>query len=148
MTGLNHAATGALVAVAVKQPVLALPLALFAHFAIDAIPHWNYRLTGRLRQIVMRADLLASSVLLGILAVTLNVSGWLVIACGLLCMAPDAMWLPGILHGKPAITNQQNLIGRIRWVHKKIQWKEFAGGLYVEAIWFAAVLTLILKIGR
>ena len=148
MTGLNHAATGALVAVAVKQPTLALPLALVTHFAIDAIPHWNYKLTGRLRKIVMRSDLILSLGLLITLALVLSGPSWLVIACGLLCIAPDAMWLPEILHGKPPVIHKSTLVGHMRQLHRKVQWKEFAPGLYVEAVWFAVVLGFILKIGR
>ena len=41
MTASNHAATGALVAVAVSQPYIAVPLALAAHFAMDGIPHFG-----------------------------------------------------------------------------------------------------------
>ena len=121
MTGLNHAATGALVAVAVKQPALALPLALFTHFAIDAIPHWDYRLTGRLRKIVMRTDLFLSLALLTTLAFVLTTPGWLVILCGLLCMAPDAMWLPELLQGKPPVVHKSTLVGYLRQFHRKVQ---------------------------
>jgi hypothetical protein len=148
MTGLNHAAIGALVAVAVKQPAVALPLALSAHFAVDAIPHWSYKITDKLRKIIMRTDLVLSLTLLTTLAVVLTAPGWLVIACGLLCMAPDAMWLPEILQGKPPVIHKSTLVGYMRQFHRKIQWKEFANGLYLEAIWFAMVLALILKIGR
>jgi hypothetical protein len=148
MTGLNHAATGALVAVAVRQPVLALPLALAAHFAVDAIPHWNYAVIGRLREVIMRADLVLSLALLVALALVLASPGWLVVACGLLCMAPDAMWLPEILQGKPPVIHRSTMVGRMREFHRKVQWQEFANGLYVEAVWFGVVITLILKIGR
>jgi hypothetical protein len=148
MTGLNHAATGALVAVAVKQPALALPLALFAHFAIDAIPHWRYGVTGKLRKIIMRGDLVLSLALLTALALLLATPGWLVIACGLLCMAPDAMWLPEILQGKPPIIHQSTIIGYLRRFHRKAGWKELTNGYYMELVWFAMTLSLILKIGR
>lgn len=148
MTGLNHAATGALVAVAVKQPALALPLALLSHFAIDAIPHWKYGVRGKLRKIIMRTDLVLSLALLVILALVLTTPGWLIIACGLLCMAPDAMWLPELLQGKPPVIHKSTMIGYMRRFHRTVQWQEFNNGLYVEAIWFGAVLTLILKIGR
>jgi hypothetical protein len=148
MTGLNHAATGALVAVAVKQPAWALLLALLAHFVVDAIPHWRYGVTGTLRKIIMRADLILSLTLLAVLALVLTTPAWLVVACGLLCMAPDAMWLPEILQGKPPVIHKSTFIGYLRLFHRKVQWKEFSEGLYVEAVWFGAILTLILKMGR
>ncbi|MGA3150452.1 MAG: hypothetical protein ABSD10_02475 [Candidatus Saccharimonadales bacterium] len=148
MTGLNHAATGALVAVVIKQPELALPLALLAHFAIDAIPHWDYGLTGLARKIAMGSDLSLSIILLIILAIVLVIPGWLVITCGLLCMAPDVMWLPEILQGKPPKIYQSGLLGQLRRYHKTIQRVELPRGLYVEMVWFAIALAFILVIGR
>lgn len=41
MTSTNHALTGAVIALAVKQPALAIPLAFGSHFIVDMIPHYN-----------------------------------------------------------------------------------------------------------
>ncbi len=41
MTGFNHAVTGALIAGAVGNPFLAIPLAFASHFVLDAIPHFG-----------------------------------------------------------------------------------------------------------
>lgn len=39
MTGVSHAITGALIAVVVKEPAIALPAALLSHFVCDMVPH-------------------------------------------------------------------------------------------------------------
>ncbi|MFZ1324307.1 MAG: hypothetical protein WAQ57_04090 [Candidatus Saccharimonadales bacterium] len=41
MHTVNHAAAGAGIALAVRQPLLALPLALASHFVLDALPHYG-----------------------------------------------------------------------------------------------------------
>jgi hypothetical protein len=41
MTGFNHGMAGAVIALTVKQPVLAVPLAFLSHFATDMIPHFG-----------------------------------------------------------------------------------------------------------
>lgn len=41
MTATNHALAGMLIAVTIKQPALALPLALLSHLLLDFIPHFG-----------------------------------------------------------------------------------------------------------
>lgn len=41
MLSISHATTGALIAVKVTNPILAIPLILASHFLLDAIPHWD-----------------------------------------------------------------------------------------------------------
>lgn len=41
MTATNHAITGAVIALVIKEPLLALPLAFLSHFVCDAIPHFG-----------------------------------------------------------------------------------------------------------
>jgi hypothetical protein len=149
MTGLNHAVTGALVAAAIDKPVLALPAALLSHFAIDAIPHWNYQLDPRIarRQVVMLADLVLSLALLLILALTVNANPYLVIIGGLIGILPDTMWLRFFITGRPSIHgNPKKLVNLIRRFHFWIQWSETPWGIYVEAAWFMLMLTLIYQI--
>ena len=42
MTATNHALSGALIGLAVMQPILALPLAFVSHFMLDAVPHFGF----------------------------------------------------------------------------------------------------------
>ena len=41
MTTTAHALTGAAIAVVIKKPKLAIPLAFLSHFACDALPHFG-----------------------------------------------------------------------------------------------------------
>lgn len=149
MTGLNHALTGATVAALIDKPALALPAALLSHFIADAMPHWDYKVSGgvsgRLR--IMSVDLLLSLALLGILAATVDAKPWLIVAGGLLAIAPDAMWLRFFLSGKPSIHgNRRSLINRIRQFHFWIQWSETGPGIFFEAAWFVSLLIMIFQI--
>ena len=149
MTGLNHAVTGALVAAAINRPVIALPAALLSHFAVDAIPHWNYELKPHIarRQVIMLADLALSLALLIVLAVGVDANPYLVIAGGLLAILPDTMWLRHFITGRPSITGSpRRLINRLRQFHFWIQWSETSKGFFVELVWFPLMLWLIYQI--
>lgn len=145
MTGLNHAVTGALVAAVIKEPLLALPAALASHFVIDGLPHWDYKINGAIRkkQVIMLADLIFSILLLLLVAFLLTEQIWVVFLGGLLAIAPDAMWLPYILTGRPLKTNGQSFLSKIRKFHSLIQWSETKNGLYFEIFWFFLMLTLL-----
>jgi hypothetical protein len=149
MTGLNHALTGALVAVAINRPALALPAALLSHFLADAIPHWNYELKPHIarRTVVMSADLALSLALLLILAATVDANPYLLIAGGLLGILPDTMWLRFFITGRPSIQGSpKRLINRLRQFHFWIQWSETGWGFFVELAWFPLMLWLIYQV--
>lgn len=147
MTGLNHAATGAFVAVLVHNPVIALPAALLSHFAIDALPHWDYKFKRPgMTQIVAMVDLTFTLSLLLVLSVTIDASARLVIACGFLGVLPDTMWLPEILQGKKPPINRKTLLHRLRRIHARIQWSESKHGAYVEIVWFILIIFLLYKV--
>jgi hypothetical protein len=149
MTGLNHAATGALVAAVIDKPLIALPAALLIHFLVDAIPHWNYQVPHHIarRQVIMFADLVLSLALLLVLAVTADASSYLIIAGGLLGILPDTMWLRFFITGRPSIHgNPKRIINRVRQFHFWIQWSETGWGFFVELAWFPLMLWLIYQI--
>ncbi len=149
MTGLNHVATGALVAATFNKPLISIPAALLSHFVADAIPHWDYKLKPHIarRQVVMLADLVLSLALLLILALTVDANPYLVIAGGLLGILPDTMWLRFFITGRPAITgNPKRYINRLRQFHHWIQWSETAKGFFVELLWFPLIVWLIYQV--
>jgi len=151
MTGINHALTGAAVAAAINRPVLALPAALLSHFVTDGIPHWDYQFKPHIarRQLVMLADLALSAGLLLFLALAVDANPWLIIAGGLLGILPDTMWLNFFITGKPSETHKpKHPIHLLRRFHFKIQWSETTQGIFIEALWFAAVLDLTFRIHR
>ncbi|MGH7157086.1 MAG: hypothetical protein ACREGG_03190 [Candidatus Saccharimonadales bacterium] len=148
MTGLNHAATGALVAAAINKPIIALPAALLSHFVADVVPHWNYRIpikNGRIKG--MSIDLVLSLALLVVLALTVDAKPWLVFLGGLLAISPDIMWLEYFLTGRPSIKgNPKRLINRLRQFHLWIQTSETDRGIWVEAVWFVLMIGLIYQV--
>lgn len=148
MTGINHAVTGMLVAVAVKQPAIALPAAFLSHFAVDMLPHWDYKVPGlpRMRRLVIATDLLASVWLIVLVAVLLLSHGWLAFLGGFLGILPDTMWLPYILHGKDSPMYKKTLLHVTRRFHSRVQWSESGIGFAVEVIWFVLMLLLLVKI--
>jgi hypothetical protein len=149
MTGINHAVTGALIAAAINEPVLALPAALLSHFVLDAVPHWDYKIKPQIarRQVIMLADLALSLALLLILALTVDAKPYLIIIGGLLGILPDAMWLRFFVTGRPSIHgNPKKIINRIRQFHHWIQWSETSWGFFVELAWFPIMLWLIYQV--
>lgn len=149
MTGLNHAVTGALVAAAINEPVLALPAALLSHFAADMVPHWDYKVPGGLRgrQAVMAVDLILSVWLLFVLTFFVDATPWLVVAGGLLAILPDVMWLRFFMTGRQSAKgNKKSWLNKLRRFHHRIQWSETSWGIYVEAVWFLAMLFLIVHV--
>lgn len=152
MTATNHAMTGALVAAAISRPAIGLPLALLSHFAADALPHWDYygrAKRPRAKRNLGALDFCIALGILTILALTVGAPAWLILAGGLLGIAPDFMWLPYILKGKLSITNNsKNPLNWIRRIHMRIQWLETRrlAGLYSELIWFFLMIWLIYQI--
>ena len=148
MTGLNHALTGATVAVLINRPEIALPAALVSHFLVDMIPHWNYRIPGNLKKkyIAMGLDLAMSVAMLVALVIFLKGSILLIIGGGLLGIAPDLMWLPYFITGKPSKMHKKTPLHLMRRFHLHIQWSETDRGLYLELVWFIIVAALLFSL--
>lgn len=140
MLGINHTATGVLIAIAAKKPEIAAPAALTAHFLMDALPHhgdprakfgtrtfaWRVGLDGALSLLIMLAAA----------AFTPPLAGVIIIAC-FFSVLPDLVW-PLALHAGA----RERLAFYFRF-HKSIQWSETPKGIWVEAAWFAAVAAAI-----
>lgn len=144
MTATNHTITGALIVASVSNPIIAVPLAIFAHFVLDALPHFGFKShSSRLFTIVLSADMgLAASVLLGILL--LQPSNWiLLITGGVLCASPDLMWLPRWINELRGKENPD--MGIIEKFHANIQWAEQQTwfGIVCEVVWLCASFSLL-----
>lgn len=147
MIAINHALTGGLVAISISNPALALPAALLSHFAIDALPHWNYQVPGghKLRPIAIGVDMMASAIALTFFATFLDVDFWIFILGGLLGILPDAMWLPFILHNKQSPKDKNTPLHILRRFHAWIQWSESSKGIILEGLWFVLIVMLVIK---
>jgi hypothetical protein len=144
MTASNHVVTGAVIAVAVGQPILALPLAFASHFVLDVLPHYGAdNHTSRLFLYSLVVDMgIAASFLLYL--VLQQPDSWLLLfACAVLAASPDLLWLPYWvleLRGKP------KPLGKVAHWLAKIQWGERSWGIIIELVWFAVMMTIFIKL--
>lgn len=143
MTATNHALTGAIIGLAVGNPVVALPAALASHFVCDAIPHFGYDdsfLKTRTFKIMIFADGLLCVALVLLLAATQPAHWLLAAACAFLATSPDFLWIPLWRQIKQGKT--YTLKGFYKFA-SRIQWFERPIGAVVEAVWLAACLVVL-----
>lgn len=139
MTGLNHATTGIVIALVVKQPVLAMPLALLSHFVLDAVPHSVVAPRKNVMVPYLIAEALAATTITLICMFAFPSMWFLIGACALLAFAPDFLWpffYGGQLRDKP-------FFKQFYAFHKKIQWSETYRGWVVEALYFSVLVIFI-----
>jgi hypothetical protein len=146
MTATNHALTGAVVALVVKRPELALPLALISHFVADMIPHFE---AGHIPKWLFHAFVALDCAIALALSIYLSVflpkdiSGWLMFGCMGLAVSPDLAW--GVRYYKlrdikKLVSEPMSVFSRY---HLKIQWSETRQGAFVELPWLVLTLVLI-----
>ncbi|HSX44763.1 MAG TPA: hypothetical protein VLF39_01460 [Candidatus Saccharimonadales bacterium] len=146
MTATNHTIAGALVAATWPRPMLAIPLALASHIALDALPHFgNTKISRRSHQYlaILGADsLIALTVLLVVLIV--RPSNWqLMLICGVLAASPDLLWLP---YWIAELRRQTKSIGPISRFLSWVQWAELPWGWLLELAYFIIGLTLLIPV--
>lgn len=155
MTGLNHGMTGAVIALIVKNPVLAVPLAFTSHFLQDIIPHWDYGIKRNLDKkpdfftkrfsYSLLVDFLISIAIMIALAILFPAHKWLIWACMIAAASPDLMWAYYRLY-REYIQKQKPQYNRLTQIHTKIQWSQTALGGLVEAVWFLLMGGIILSL--
>lgn len=143
MTGLNHALTGAAIALVVKRPILAIPLAFLSHFVIDAIPHWGntefYSPSNPAYLYIVGLDgLLALTSIIIICYYARRDQIWLIVTCAFLAMLPDAVWAFD--------RSSTGLFGWYNTFHHGVQWCERPWGIIVELFYATGMSYLIFKI--
>lgn len=131
-----HTLTGALIALAVKDPALAAPLAFTSHFVLDSMPHFGIKgldfktPKGRLVGILdCTGALVAWLVMMAVFP-----GHWFLVSVGVFfaCL-PDLLYLPDIFLNK--------IIGKkLRIFHSRIQWGESPAGTVVDVIWAGVVI--------
>jgi hypothetical protein len=146
MTVANHALVGASIALAIHQPLLALPLAFGSHFVLDALPHLGFEVKGMgyaFRQKKFWALEVFDLIGLVILLLTFNFAVWTTAVAALLAISPDFEWLSREFlekyWGKKFASTAFNRF------HKKVQWCERSWGIYVEIGFFVVVYLLARK---
>ena len=142
MTSTNHAMTGAVIALAVKQPALAIPLAFMSHFVLDVIPHFGIyeddvvrRNNNRLFRAVIGIDIpvmLALLVIIPQLAAG-KIAWGIVLASMIAAVSPDSIWALRFI--KEVRTKKWEPGGWYPRFHQAIQWFEKPIGLAIELAW-------------
>jgi len=150
MTATNHAITGALIAVSINRPAIALPLAFFSHFAQDAIPHFGYAghggyavgLKHRLTKYMMLIDPITGLFLLLVL-LHYSVSFW-VYAAAFLALCPD--FEKFIAYFAFERRGKKGWVSPIGPFHTWIQWCERPWGVFMEVVWFLGGMSLLINL--
>ena len=150
MTATNHALTGAVVALAIKEPLLVLPLAILSHFILDALPHfgiheedhekrnshWLFRTVVSIDTVVVISMLVAVPLL-----ANAGMNGWIILLGMLGGLSPDFVWI--YRHIRLMLKKPILPYGKISSFHQRIQWFERPWGLPVEFGWMIGALLVI-----
>lgn len=151
MTATNHALTGAVIALVVKKPELAIPLAFLSHFAVDVIPHFEAReLPPKFSKAFIFGDAIVAGNLAILLAVLLrnSLSIWIISACMFAAVSPDLMWGWRYYRIKDLDKVFSEPMSWLSRLHLKIQLSETLAGIIVEVAWLTGMVFLIIELGR
>ncbi|MGF7229473.1 MAG: hypothetical protein ACQR33_05865 [Candidatus Saccharibacteria bacterium] len=150
MTATNHAVTGAVIALTLKRPELAIPLAFISHFVLDAIPHFGIHEDDVLKRnvhwlfrCVMTSDVIlavSAFIILPIIGRNVVAWGWIV-ASMTAAFTPDLVWIARYFEEMRTKISRPH--GRYARFHQCIQWSETPWGLIVEIVWLAGGLACV-----
>ena len=148
MTGTNHGMTGALIAILVKEPLIAVPLSFLSHFACDAVPHFGFgthtRFFDRTFNTMLISDFLIAVGAMFTLGIYFPTHKWVIWSCMVAAASPDLMWAYYNLYIEK-IRARRPSYGPFARFHQRIQWSETPKGWFVEIAWFITIATLILS---
>lgn len=148
MTATNHALTGAIIGLAVGQPLIAVPAAFASHFVCDALPHYGSAdPKGVLRTKGFRDYLLTEATLCLLLVVVLCLTRpehWMLGAvCAFLAASPDFLWINRYIKLRDGREWHPNVFSRFAI---RIQWFQKPVGAVFEVIWFIAAVTVLSRL--
>ncbi|MBI2588951.1 hypothetical protein HYW35_01975 [Candidatus Saccharibacteria bacterium] len=149
MTVVNHAAAGAVIALVIKQPYLAVLLAFLSHFAMDGLPHFGYSgyseaLKHRLTHLYIFLDLVGWFFLIW----AMSGLPWLPY------IAAFAAVLPDILQSSYRATyyfwlekrGKHFHRGPLSKFHRWIQWGHYPWGILIEIAVAVLLISLVWKL--
>ncbi len=151
MTATNHVATGALVAVYIQRPLIAIPAAFLMHFVLDAVPHFRINAKNDQERFhkktflkFLGGDIAVALILLATVPIILSqiVNWWVVLACMIACASPDMAW--GWRFFQSIFRNANRKKRRFSQLHTVIQWSETPSGIFVELSWLVLISVLII----
>lgn len=92
MTGFNHGLAGAIIALTVKQPILAISLAFASHYLLDTLPHRGFskeQVLGPRFNRLVKIDFVFSLFLMALLALVFPNHVLIIWACMIAAAVPD-----------------------------------------------------------
>lgn len=146
--------TGAVIALIVKEPIIAIPLSYVSHFACDAIPHFGVRdhpgqsddeLFSKKFNTILVLDFLTAVGLMVLLGMLFPAHKWLIWVCMITAASPDLVWVYYRLYIE-RIQKRQPKYDRISRFHRVLQWSQTYPGAFVEIAWFLIMGTIILAL--
>lgn len=147
MTTSNHVLAGTIIAVVVKQPALAIPLALISHFVMDALPHHGYDGAGYSETFKHKSTYFIEALgIIGMIALlSTGIYGWnLVLLTAIVAVSPDFEWpYRYFIYERKGLPPESTILTRF---HKKIQWCERSWALPIEIVFFIAGFALLVRL--
>ena len=143
MTGFNHGMTGAVIALAVKNPAAAVLLSFISHYVIDSIPHFGFKqevVLGKKFNIFHTADFLISVGLMIILALLFPHQKFLIWACMITAAAPDAIWW----FYRRTVKDWPKGLDRFTAWHFRVGERAHTGHFYYDASWFLLMWAIVI----
>ena len=143
MTGFNHGMTGAVIALAIRQPAAAIPLSFISHYAADYIPHFGlpqHEVLGSKFNKLLAADFIIGLICLVTICLLFPSQWPLVLACMAAATSPDLIWW---FYRKTVKAWPAGLDSFTAW-HYGVNMKSHVGHWYYDAIWFIGMWLVIL----
>lgn len=164
MTATNHAVTGALIAMVIPNPLVAIATALLSHFVLDALPHynppqitkktfrgfkesWERKFSYRSFRIIFSVDmfLLLAILIILPLATAYEVSSWVVLASSVAAISPDFVGGRFLVYKFIRTKRRPSKSSLFTRFHIWVQWLETPWGIWVEAVWLLLISFLIFR---
>ncbi len=150
----NHALTGAIIAAAITNPVIAIASAFISHFLMDALPHYGRherpedKLKVKSHWLILRGDSIITIIVLTTIPFILRhkVHPTVCLLAMFAAILPDLIWVYRFIKLRRSKTKTYSKLNKFSLFHLKIQWGEFHKGIYIEAVVFFLMLIIIFNI--
>lgn len=142
MTGFNHGMTGAVIALAVREPLFALPLSLLSHYATDFIPHFGFKkghVFGKTFNRYLIADFLVAVIFMASLGAIFPEQKWLIWICMIVAALPDIVWL---FYRRSVKIWPRSFDGFTSW-HYRANLKSHVDHIYYDVLWLLAAWVVV-----
>lgn len=144
MTATNHGLFGAVIAISLQRyPAVAIAIAPFTHFLLDAIPHFgDVDVRSSRYKYILGTDMVLAVITTLLVAWAWSEIALLVVVCAFFAASPDLMWIyyeyinPKLKH-----------VHLVPKFHSWIQWSQTRPGIVIEIIWFAVLFPMLIMSG-